>query len=187
VIRGGPGFSRYVRLVSSTLNDTLLRIAEEDAFRPQWSATVLAELRTVLEREAGLAPDRAARRIAHMQAAFPTAEVIDFETLIDIMTCDPKDRHVLAAAVAGGSAELVTFNLGDFPDESVAPHNIHVVSPDSFLLDQLDLHPAKVGRALVGQMSTARRPRLMMGQLLGRLTRAGVPAFAEEARRLKFA
>lgn len=182
-----PAFLDTCVLFSATLTDTLLRIAEEDAFRPQWSASVLAELQTVLEREAGLDRQRAARRISRMQAAFPAAEVTGYQSLTDAMTCDPKDRHVLAAAVAGGSQVLVTFNIGDFPDDSVAPHGIAVVSPDAFLLDQLDMHPATVGRALVGQMTEAKRPPLTMGQLLGRLSRAGVPAFAEEARRHEFA
>jgi hypothetical protein len=103
------------------------------------------------------------------------------------MTCHPKDRHVLAAAIRGDAQVLVTFDLDDFPKESVHAYDLSVVSPDAFLLDQLDLYPAKVGRALVGQMTEATRPPLTMGQLLGRLTRAGVPAFAEEARRHEFA
>jgi hypothetical protein len=53
-------------------------------------------------------------------------------------------------------------------------------------LDQLDLHPAKVRRALVSRMTEETRPPLTMGKLLGRLSRAGVPAFAEEARRHDF-
>lgn len=181
-----PAFLDTCVLFSSTLTDTVLRIAEEDAFGPQWSAGVLTELQTVLVREAGVEPERAARRIAHMRAAFPGAEVHGYESLIASMTCDSKDRHVLAAAVAGGAEVLVTFNVKDFPSYSVLPHGVSAVSPDSFLLDQLDLHPARVGRALVGQMTEAKRPPLTMGQLLGRLTRAGVPAFAEEARRHEF-
>lgn len=182
-----PAFLDTCALFSATLTDTLLRIAEQGAFRPQWSTGVLSELQTVLEREAGLAPERASRRISQMRAAFPTAEVTDYESLVDAMTCDSKDRHVLAAAVAGGSEVLVTFNLKDFPDDALTPHDIAVLSPDSFLLDQLDLYPAKVGRALLKQTNESSRPPLTMGQLLGRLSRAGAPAFAEEARRHEFA
>lgn len=174
-------------LFSATLNDTLLRLAEEEAFRPLWSHDILSELQEVLVRKAGLGPDRAARRIAHMRSAFPMAEVTAYESIIASMACDAKDRHVLAAAVRGGAQVLVTFNLGDFPEAACSPYAIAVVSPDSFLLDQLDLYPAKVGRALVSHMTEARRPPLTMGELLGRLGRAGVPGFAEEARRHEFA
>ena len=102
------------------------------------------------------------------------------------MACHPKDRHVLAAAVAGRAQVLVTFNV-KLPPASVDPHDLTVVTPDAFLLDQLDLYPGKVDRALVGQLTAARRPPLTMGQLLGRLSRAGVPGFADEARRHEFA
>lgn len=181
-----PAFLDTCVLYSATLRDTVLRIAEERAFRPQWSADVLAELRAALVREAGLEPVRAERVVSQMQRAFPDAEVTDYATLVTAMTCHPKDRHVLAAAVAGGSQVVVTFNVRDFPSESVQPHDLVVVSPDAFLLDQLDLYPARVGRALVAQLTAASRPTLTMGQLLGRLTRAGVPAFADEARRHEF-
>jgi hypothetical protein len=40
------------------------------------------------------------------------------------MTCDPKDRHVLAAAVRSDAAVLVTFNMDDFPDTSTAGCNL---------------------------------------------------------------
>ena len=42
-----PAFLDTCVLYSSTLRDTLLRIAEADAFRPLWSADVLAELKSV--------------------------------------------------------------------------------------------------------------------------------------------
>lgn len=171
-------------LFSATLTDTLLRLAEEEAYRPLWSADILGELEAVLAREAGLTPEQAARRIAHMTAAFPLSEVTDYDALIESLTCDPKDRHVLAAAIKGDAQVLVTFNLDDFPSESVAPHDVTVVSPDSFLLDQLDLHPDKVTRALTGQLTKASRPPLTMDDLVGRLARAGVPSFANEVRRL---
>lgn len=102
------------------------------------------------------------------------------------MSCDPKDRHVLAAAVHSDSQVLVTFNLDDFPETSVAGFDITVVHPDDFLLDQIDLHPGKVGRALLRQMNEATHPALTMPELLGMLTRAGVPKFVSEVRRHEF-
>jgi len=38
-------------------------------------------------------------------------------TLGETMTCDPKDRHALAAGVRSDAAVLVTFNTDDFVPE----------------------------------------------------------------------
>ncbi len=89
-------------------NDLLLRLAEVGAYRPLWSADVLEELRRNLDRTG------AAGRGAQMRRAFPDAEVTGYQDLIATMTCDPKDRHVLAAAIRADAAVLVTFNIRDF-------------------------------------------------------------------------
>jgi hypothetical protein len=64
-----------------------------------------------------------------MRRAFPDAEVRGYENLVETMTCDPKDRHVLAAAVRSDAAVLVTFNTDDFPDTSTAAYGITVLFP----------------------------------------------------------
>jgi hypothetical protein len=80
------------------LCDTLLRLAEAEAFRPPWSADVPGELDRNL-REHGLPEAAVTRRISEMRRLFPYAEVTGYAPLIASMTCDEKDRHVLAAAV----------------------------------------------------------------------------------------
>ncbi|MDQ1247780.1 MAG: hypothetical protein QG597_2151 [Actinomycetota bacterium] len=181
-----PAFLDTCVLFSPTLTDTLLRIAEEGAFRPHWSSEVLEELQSALIDKAQIPADAARRRIGHMEAAFPEAAVTDYEVLVSAMTCHAKDRHVLAAAAQAHCEVLVTFNVRDFPVSSTRPHHIETVTPDAFLLDQLDLYPTNVGRALVSQVLEARRPPTTMNQLLSRLSNAGVPQFAAEVRRHDF-
>lgn len=118
-----------------------------------------------------------------MRRAFLDAEVHGYDTLIEEMTCDAKDRHVLAAAVRSHAEVLVTFNLTDFPEASVKPHDIEVVSPDDFLLDQLDLYPGLTIAALQTQAASYTSPPMTVEDLLGRLAAAGVPRFGSEARR----
>ena len=169
-------------LYGAYLCDTMLRLAEAGTYRPLWSAGVLEELeRNLLERE--LSPDSVAHRIGEMRRAFPDAEVLGYESLIDAMTCDPKDRHVLAAAIRGDAQVLVTFNARDFPAESTEPYDITVVSPDDFLLDQLDLYPGHTVAVLRGQAASYASPAMSVEELLGRLAAAGVPRFASEAGR----
>lgn len=100
-------------LYGGSLNDLMLRLADEAALSPLWSADVLDELERNLADRIGA--NGAARRVQAMRGAFPEAEVRGYENLAPTMTCDPKDRHVLAAAVRGAAAVLVTFNLEDFP------------------------------------------------------------------------
>ena len=75
-----------------------------------------------------------------MASAFPEAMVTGHESMVDSMENDPKDRHVLAAAVHSDCEVVVTFNLQDFPASALTPHGLVAVHPDEFLLDQVDLY-----------------------------------------------
>jgi predicted nucleic acid-binding protein len=168
-------------LYGALLNDFILELADLGLYRPLWSADIPDELGRNLV-EAGEDPRLIAKRISTMTSYFPDAMVNGYESLIPTMTCDPKDRHVLAAAVRGGAEVLVTFNLKDFPDASTAPFDVEVVHPDDFLLDQLDLYHAPTLRALVELVEGYDSPAMRIDDYLLALTRAGVPRFADAAR-----
>ena len=114
-----PAFLDTCTLYGTYLCDSLLRLAEAGTYRPLWSADVLDELERVLVAR-GLPADAVKYRLGEKRRAFPDAEVRGYENIVETMTWDPKDRHVLAAAVRSDAAVLVTFNLDDFPDTSTA-------------------------------------------------------------------
>ena len=93
-------------LLPQYLNDTLLTQADAGTFRPLWSGGILDELGRNLQKVAELSADQVQYRLDCMRRAFPDAEVTGYEALIEGMTNDPKDRHVLAAAVRGNADEL---------------------------------------------------------------------------------
>lgn len=97
--------------------------------------------------------------------------------------CDPKDRHVLAAAVHGRAHVLLTLNVRDFPPESVDAYPVRVVSQGDFLLDLFDLVPGEVLRTLQAQAASHKREPKTVAGLLATLSRAGAPRFADEVRR----
>lgn len=113
------------------LADTLLRCAEEPAFyQPLWSDRILREVRNTLIGKRGLAPEKADRRITVMKKAFPEAAVEGFEPLEPWLEEIPAhDRHVLAAAIRGGAARILTLNVRHFPNTATNPFRIEVVSP----------------------------------------------------------
>jgi predicted nucleic acid-binding protein len=177
-----PAFLDTCVLYPAYLCDTLLRLAEATAFRPLWSPDVLAELRRNLI-ELGIPPERVDRRISQMTRSFPDALVTGYESLIDGMTNDPKDRHVLAAAVRANAEVLVTFNIGDFPEPALKPYDVSAIHPDEFLLDQLDLYPGVTVAVLRQQAASYRREPTTAAGVLVLLERTGVPRFAAEMRR----
>lgn len=168
-------------LFPNYLRDTLLRLAEAELYEPLWSADILDELtRNVGERIGAL---KAKGIVEAMASTFPDSLVSGYEALMSAMVNDPKDRHVLAAAVRGQAHAVVTLNVKDFPAEASDPYEIEVMRPDDFLLDMLDLAPVEMNSVLRAQAGSYRRePRDLHG-LLDRLDAGGAPQFAAEFRR----
>jgi predicted nucleic acid-binding protein len=162
-------------LLPMPIADTLLRLAEEPAFYlPRWSRETIAEVHRNLQRW-GYTTSQADRRVQAMNAMFEDAEVTGYEALLDSMKNDPKDRHVLAAAVRCGAHAIVTDNSKDFPPESAEPYGIEIMSGDEFLVCQFHLDSEGVLEKLEAQ---AARVKVSLPQLLDRLERSA-PTFAK--------
>jgi predicted nucleic acid-binding protein len=165
-----------------SLRDTLLRLAELELYTPLWSARILDEMtRNLVEHR--ITEEQAARIEEAMRAAFEEAEVdaAEVERLESAMTNDPKDRHVLAAAVAADAEVIVTFDIGDFPPEACEPLGVEAIHPDDFLLDLHDLDPDAI-RGALGQQAADLNPPWQLDELLRALTRAGVARFVDAIR-----
>jgi predicted nucleic acid-binding protein len=169
-------------LYPAHLRDTLLRLAERELFTPLWSADIIDELTRNLVR-AAVNPSAVAHLIQQMSIAFPHSEITGYRSLLPAMTCHPKDRHVLAAAVRSGASAIVTANVGDFPDSSVGPHALRVIDPDTFLSAHLEVAPSTVIGELRTQAAANRKAPKTLPGLLDALAVAGVPKFAEAVSR----
>ncbi|MDR0417218.1 MAG: PIN domain-containing protein [Propionibacteriaceae bacterium] len=176
-----PVFFDTCAIYGAALNDLLLTLAERGSYRPLWSVDVMAELKRNLVL-AGIDEAAIDYRLDAMNSAFPDAQVTGYENLTDNMTCDARDRHVLAAAVRGNAAVIVTFNLRHFPTTALAPYDLAVVHPDDFLLDQLDLYPDSVLTAVLAVPGAYENPPMTVREFLDLLARSGVPKFAEVVR-----
>ena len=166
------------------LRDTLLRLAQAQAYRPLWSAQILAEVRNALVRSAlGVQPARADRLLATMRAAFPEAMVTGHLHMVPEMGNEPADRHVLAAAVAGRANGIVTFNLRHFPSSVCAPFGVEARSPDDFLTALLGESADRVLEGLQRQVARYDAPPMTMVELVSR-HEARLPEFVSAVRAL---
>ncbi|ACU54552.1 conserved hypothetical protein [Acidimicrobium ferrooxidans DSM 10331] len=173
-------------LVPVTLADTLLRLAELGLYRPLWSKRILAEAtKATVEVHPNIPREVLEQRFREIERAFEDACVRGWHPLEHGLTLpDPDDRHVVAAALAGGADAIVTRNLRDYPRGALADLTIEVTHPDDFLLDQLDLAPKAVLDAIEQQAANTRQPSLTPRDVIARLARCGVPTFADKIGRM---
>jgi hypothetical protein len=94
------------------------------------------------------------------------------------MSNDPKDRHVVAAAVKAGAQVIVTSNIKDF---SPLPDGIEAQLPADFLCSLFDLDPDVFVDMLGEQAADLTRPPVSFEELLDRLARV-VPELAAAVR-----
>lgn len=161
-------------LLPMPLADTLLRMAEiPRLYLPKWSEDILTEVSRNLTGKWGKTREQAQRRERAFREHFPEAMVTGYGPLVDTMTNNPKDRHVLAAAVSSGTRLIVTYNSKDFPDAALEPWGIKRQGPSTFLINLYDLAPGIVARKLSDQ---AHNLSLPLEALLSKL-QVNVPSF----------
>ena len=122
------------------IRDLLFWFAHDDLFTPKWSRHIFDEWKDVMQRK-GVSQEEIEKRVNWANAAFPDAMVKDYELLVDgLKLPDPKDCHVLAAAIKSNANIIVTNNLKDFPEECLTEHGMSAKSADDFLTDIIDLN-----------------------------------------------
>lgn len=119
-------------LIPMPLPDTLLRMAEAPRlYLPRWSQRIMDEVTRNLIAKWDIAHGKARQREEELRRHFPEAWVEGYEPLLEAMTNDAGDRHVLAAAVRSHSDLIVTYNRRHFPAASVHPLEIDVQAPSA--------------------------------------------------------
>ena len=116
---------------------TLLRMAEPpELYEPRWPEEIMTETLRTLKSKLGWPSSLTAYFEREVRAHFADAWVTGYEPLISKLTNDPKDRHVLAAAVQCSAPIIVTLNLRHFRAEDLNPWGVVALDPDTFLIAQ---------------------------------------------------
>jgi predicted nucleic acid-binding protein len=174
-------------LYPASVRDALLRLAEIELYDILWSERILDEVERNLIEHGRATLDQASRLRAAMEGAFEGAAAPEeaIARLEPAMENDPKDRHVLAAAVASDADAIVTDNLKDFPEEACAAHGVEVISADEFLCQLFDLDPEEVVAAIARQAAALKNPPMGVEELVDILRAAGCVVFSERLRKLQ--
>ena len=111
-----------------------------------------------------------------MNAAVVDGLIEGYQPLVTALQLpDPRDRHVLAAAIHCEADAIVTFNLADFPASALDRHGIEALHPDAFLRRQCGLDMAAVVDAARACRSRLRNPPRATDDYLANLERLSLP------------
>jgi predicted nucleic acid-binding protein len=176
-------------LYSITMADLLVSLGEASLFRPRWTQEIHDEwIRNVIEHrgESGVVTREKleARRDAMIEA-IENSLVEDYDQLIPtIMLPDPDDRHVLAAAIKAEADLILTTNLKDFPEKTLAAWNLAAKHPDDFTTDLLRTDQEAVVAVVKEMRGRRKRPPISAEDFLAQLERQGLKKFVAELRRV---
>ncbi len=163
-------------LAESSVSDLYLRLSEEPRLLiPRWTEMIWDETRRTLIDKLKWDAEISDSRIVAAKEAFPEAMVTDFETYIERCENDPKDRHILAAAIRSRTEAIVTMNVGHFKREHLEPWGVTAVHPGDYLKVLYELDEGVVVSVL-HQMATKRSYGI--DRMLSRLS-VNVPSFTE--------
>lgn len=119
-------------IIPIEIRDLLFWFAHDELYTPKWSKHIFDEWEDVLKRQ-GVDEHEIKKRITKANRAFPDAMVENYEILIGTLELpDPKDRHVLAAAIKINANLIVTNNLKDFPNDYLNTFGLSAKSADDF-------------------------------------------------------
>ena len=167
-------------LYPAPIRDLLLNLADVDLYSPKWTDRIHQEwTRNLLLNRPELTADQLQRTTQAMNNAFPDANVVNYEALIDSLTLpDPDDCHVLAAAIRCQANVLITANLKDFPSAVVSLFDLEVQHPDEFITNLIDLDSRRALMAFDQQVSHLKKPPMTPRQVLENFKKVGLKVTA---------
>lgn len=142
------------------IRDLLFWFAYYDMYTPKWSEHIFDEWKSVMKRKE-IEDREIERRTQKANLAFPDAMVKNYSGLIEGLDLpDPKDRHVLAAAIKTNANIIVTNNIKDFPEDYLLSFGLYVKTADDFFTDIIDLNTEKAIKAFRELVLNRRNPDL---------------------------
>jgi PIN domain len=180
------GSARYTAVLDACVlypapvRDLLLSLAHQGLYRARWTATINDEwIRNLARNRPDLDATRLRSTAELMVKAIPDALILGYERFIPTIELpDSADRHVVAAALVGHADAIVTFNLKDFPAETLTPLGLEVQHPDDFVVNQLHLNLTEALKAIKAMRTRLERPSQTAAQLLETVERCGMPQTA---------
>lgn len=176
-------------LYSITMADLLTSLGEAGLYHPRWTHEIHEEwIRSVIENRGSsgtVTREKLEARRDAMIEALEESLVEGYEELIpNLRLPDADDRHVLAAAIKSEAHLILTINLKDFPQQTLAAWNLTAQHPDDFTSELLQRDSEAVVTVVREMRERRKRPPVSPPDFLAQLERQGLRKFVAQLRRI---
>ncbi len=163
-------------LYPAPLRDLLMHLAMTGLFRAKWTNQIHDEwITNLLKDRPDLTLTQLTRTRQLMDSHVLESLIEGYEQRIKSLALpDPDDRHVLAAAIESKASLIVTWNVRDFPDDSLKPYGVTAITPDDFVLDQIELSTELVVRAIRRHKDSLKNPAFTWDEYFRNLESQGL-------------
>jgi predicted nucleic acid-binding protein len=179
------GSSRYTAVLDANVlypnlvRDCLISLAVAGLYSARWTEQINDEWIRNLKSKRPELSDKVDKIKVLMNESVPDCLIDNYEAYIPTLTLpDAKDRHVLAAAIAGHADAIVTANLKDFPKDIIADYNIEAVHPDDFIMNQLELLPREALLTVKQVRARMKNPPICAADFILMIEKSGLPQTA---------
>jgi predicted nucleic acid-binding protein len=173
-------------LYSAVLRDLFMWLAINKTYQAHWTDQIQQEwTRNLLANRTDIQPNTLERTQNLMNRALPSA-LLEHVQELDLQLPDPKDTHVLAAAIEVNATHIVTNNLRHFPMPILEPHGIVALNPNDFVMQLAQMNPLLVIKAVKMQHANLKHPSLSLAEFLNQLKAHGLEPFAAWLRERNF-
>jgi predicted nucleic acid-binding protein len=172
-------------LYPEAMRDLLVRLGQTDLVQAKWTDEILDEFVENLVETRPELKTRLKRTRELMNEAVRDCLVTGYHKLIEGLTLpDPDDRHVLAAAIRAGAQVIVTYNLKDFPEQTLTDYGIEAQHPDTFVYHLITLAPPRVAQVVREMAEQFKNPPKSIDEVLEALERRELVQSVAELRKL---
>jgi hypothetical protein len=162
-------------LYPQILRDLLLNLAGTGLFHARWTERINQEwVKKLLSKN----PDRRVQVLRTLELVNRTVEdclITGYEHLVEsVVLSDPDDRHVVAAALAGGVDVIATCNLAYFPADVLSRLGLEAQNPGDFVASMVGVGGDLACDAIKAMRERYTKPPMSAGDYIASIKAKGL-------------
>ncbi len=159
----------------SFLRDVMLRVFQKIAIKPRFTNKIHEEWMKNVEEKQEIPWENLEKTMNKINDSFSDSIIDGYEYLEEqLMEINPKDRHLLAAAIHGNCDYIISLDASFRKEVEQSTYEIETITPNEFLLQELQFNEDKILLVIQEHRKILKRPEISEEEYRKHLKMAGL-------------